>query len=88
MIGNRVYGPLMRLEIKVNPIPPGGSGRNMPSYQEIVCLYVFSIFDPCIYCSAWLRLNPVWYGPSVMNIWYGGGAKTPALHITDIYQSI
>ena len=41
MIGNRVYGPLMRLEIKVNPIPHGGSCRNVPPYQEIVSLDVF-----------------------------------------------
>ena len=33
-------------------------------------------------------INPVWYDPSVMNIRYGGGAKTPALHNTDIYQSV
>ena len=37
MIGNWVYGPLIRFEIEVNPIPHGGSGRNVPPYQEIVC---------------------------------------------------
>ena len=57
MIGNRVYGPLISFEIEVNPIPHGGSGRNVPPYQEIVCLYVFFILDPVIYCSAWLRLK-------------------------------
>ena len=36
MIGNRVYGPLISFEIEVNPIPHGGSGRNVPPYQEIV----------------------------------------------------
>ena len=41
MIGHRVYGPLMRLEIKVNPIPHVGSGRNVPPYQEIVVWLVF-----------------------------------------------
>ena len=41
MIGNRVYGPLMRFKIIINPIPHGGCGRNFPPYQEIACLYVF-----------------------------------------------
>ena len=44
MIGNRVYGPLISFEIEVNPIPHGGSGRNMPPYREIVCLYSFLSF--------------------------------------------
>ena len=35
MIGNRVYGPLISFEIEVNPIPHGGSGRNVPPYQGI-----------------------------------------------------
>ena len=57
MIGNRVYGPLISFEIEVNPIPHGGSGRNVPPYQEIVCLHVFCfISEPSIYCSALLSL--------------------------------
>ena len=45
MIGNIVYGPLIRFEIEVNPIRHGGSGQRnylfwTPS-QEIICLYVF-----------------------------------------------
>ena len=44
MIGNRVYGPLISFEIEVNPIPHGGSGRNVPPYQEIVCLLDFFLF--------------------------------------------
>ena len=30
--------------------------------------------------------NPVWYDPSVMNIWYGGGQK-PLRYIIQIYIS-
>ena len=44
------------LTLEVNPIPHGGSCRNVPPYQEIVGLDYF-ILDPCIYCSAWLRLK-------------------------------
>ena len=44
MIENRVYGLLMRLEKKVNPIPYGASVRNVPPYQEIVCFLFFFHF--------------------------------------------
>ena len=30
----------MRFEIEVNPIPRGGSGKNGPPNQEIICLHV------------------------------------------------
>ena len=48
MIRNRVYGPLRRLDIKFNPIPHGGSGRNVPPYQEIFSLYVVVEMCPLI----------------------------------------
>ena len=47
MIGNIVYGSLIRFEIEVNPIRHGGSGQRnylfgAPS-QEIICLHFFFI---------------------------------------------
>ena len=52
MIGNRVYRPLISFEIEVNPIPHGGSGRNVPPYQELfVCFSYLPYHLVMIYCS-------------------------------------
>ena len=58
MIEKRVYRTLIRFEMEVNPITHRGSGKNVPPYQRN-CLFVcfFFVSNPCIYCSALLRLK-------------------------------
>ena len=43
MLGNWVYGPLLRFKMEVNPISHGGSGRNVPPNQRN---YLFVCFSP------------------------------------------
>ena len=45
-MGTWVYRTLVIFEIEVNPIPHGGSDRNLPPYQRNFCLYVFSLTAP------------------------------------------
>ena len=45
-MGTWVYRTLVIFEIEVNPIPHGGSDRNLPPYQRNFCLYVFSPTAP------------------------------------------
>ena len=46
---------LKKHTLEVNPIPYGGSCRNVPPYQEIV--YLDFCHNSSIYCSAWLKLK-------------------------------
>ena len=41
MIGNIVYGPLIRFEIEVNPILHGGSGGNVPLRNYLFVCFFF-----------------------------------------------